>query len=407
VAPSSLRRVPSPRPLPPPLTRWGEGWRITVAVLGGLLAWLGQFDESTRPGALLPLLDLVVGVPAIVALHWRRRWPAGVATLTTLATTVSGMAGFASLIAFISLVTTRRWRAIVPVGLVGVGSGYVYDGLRPASSVGLPWWAVLVFSALVMGIAVVIGLYVGARRELAAAARDRIRTAEREQEARVEQARMGERARIAREMHDVLAHRISLVSLHAGAMTYRTDLGVDELRASARVVQENAHQALGELRDVLGVLRDPAAGPALTATAPPQPTLADLPALVLEARDAGTPVDLSTRVADLAAVPDTVGRTAYRVVQEALTNARKHAPGSLVLLEVSGSPGSQLEIVVENRLPRSRVAVGGVGTGPEVPGAGLGLVGLAERAALAGGGLVHGPTAAQEYRVAAWLPWPA
>ena len=262
------------------------------------------------------------------------------------------------------------------------------------------------FSALVMAIATIIGLYVGARRELAAAARERTRTAEREQEARVEQARMGERARIAREMHDVLAHRISLVSLHAGAMTYRTDLGVDELRASARVVQENAHQALGELRDVLGVLRDPAAGPAVTGTAPPQPTLADLPALVLEARDAGTPVDLSTRVPDLAAVPDTVGRTAYRVVQEALTNARKHAPGSRVALEVSGAPGSQLEIVVENRLPRDRV-VAGVAAGPEVPGAGLGLVGLAERAALAGGGLVHGPTAAQEYRVAAWLPWPA
>ncbi len=99
-------------------------------------------------------------------------------------------------------------------------------------------------------------MYIGSRRELLATLRERANTSEAVQAARVAQARAAERAQIAREMHDVLAHRISLVTMHAGALTYRTDLDADQMRATAEVIQENSHQAMVELREVLGLLRD-------------------------------------------------------------------------------------------------------------------------------------------------------
>lgn len=396
-----------PPPPAPPLTRAGEVRRLVAAVLGGALLWVGQVSDETRTGPLLPLVDAGLGLVVVVAMHWRRRWPGRVALLATLATTVSAASVVAWMICFVSLVTTRRWRAIVPVAALSVLVTYVYDRLRPTSGAPLPWWVLLVISVLLTAVLLVVGLYRAARRDLR---RERAEVAEREQAARVEDARRGERARIAREMHDVLAHRISLVSLHAGAMTYRTDLTADELRGTARVVEDNARQALVDLRDVLGLLRDPTATGG--GTTPPQPTLADLPDLVREAQAAGTPVELRRSLPDLAAVPETIGRTAYRVVQEALTNARKHAPGTAVVLEVGGAPGSWLVLQVHNRLLRAPVVAGARAAEPTVaagavPGAGMGLIGLTERVSLAGGALEHGPTPEQEYRVSAWLPWPA
>jgi signal transduction histidine kinase len=131
---------------------------------------------------------------------------------------------------------------------------------------------------------------------------------------------------------------------------------------------------------------------------PPQQTLAALPGLVEESRAAGMRLDADVRV-DLAAVPDAIGRNALRVVQEALTNARKHAPAAPVELRVDGSPGAGLTIEVRNPAP-----VLAAGTA-EIPGAGTGLVGLAERAALSGGRLEHGLDGG-DYRLRAWLPWP-
>ena len=100
------------------------------------------------------------------------------------------------------------------------------------------------------------GMYIGARRELVASLHDRAERAEREQALRVEQAQANERARIAREMHDVLAHRMSLVAMHAGALAYRTDLSPEQTRHAAEVIQANAHRALADLREVLGLLRE-------------------------------------------------------------------------------------------------------------------------------------------------------
>src|SRR5204862_453323 len=241
----------------------------------------------------------------------------------------------------------------------------------------LPRWAFFALAALAMTAIVASGMFARGRRE---SRQERVRHAGAEQQLLVEQARYAERTRIAREMHDVLAHRISLLSLRAGA-----------------VIRASAHQALEDLRAVIGILRDGADG---DAPQPPQPTLAALPELLDESRAAGMRLHADVRVADLAAVPDSVGRHALRIVQEALTNARKHAPSAAVELRLEGAPGEGLTIEVRNPAP---VLAAGE---PEIPGAGTGLVGLAERAKLSGGPLEHGLEPDGDFRLRAWLPWP-
>ena len=204
-------------------------------------------------------------------------------------------------------------------------------------------------------------MYIGSRRELVWTLRQRAERAEAEQELRMAQARGNERSRIAREMHDVLAHRISQISLQAGALGFRSDLDADELRANAAVIRDLANEALTDLRGVLGVLRDPGTGELAHA---PQPTWSDLPSLVDQARDAGLHVVLTDRLPRDAPVPDVVGRTLYRIVQEGITNAGKHAPGAVVRIEVSGSPEEGVDIVLRNPL----------GFGPtRTPGSGPGV----------------------------------
>jgi signal transduction histidine kinase len=150
---------------------------------------------------------------------------------------------------------------------------------------------------------------------------------------------------------------------------------------------------------VIGVLRD---GTDDDAPERPQPTLADIPYLVEESRQAGMHVTLQFTLADVEdGLPLSVGRTAYRIVQEGLTNARKHAPGAAVTVVMEGNPGDGLTIEIHSRWPI------GVRTTTDIPGSGQGLVGLAERTELAGGRLDHGRTLNGDFRLGAWLPWPA
>ncbi len=235
---------------------------------------------------------------------------------------------------------------------------------------------------------VAIAMLVRSQRQLVASWAERARQAEEGQRLRIEQARLAERERIAREMHDVLAHRISLLAVHAGALEVRRDAPAAEQQA-AGVIRECAHDALEDLRTVIGMLRAPADDR-------PQPTLGDVPALVEQSRGAGAEVGLELDGGD--GVPETVGRHAYRIVQEALTNARKHAPGAPVRVAISGRAEHGLDVAVANPLASG---------GPALPGAGAGLAGLRERVQLVGGRLEHGPTPGGEFRVKAWLPWPA
>jgi signal transduction histidine kinase len=181
--------------------------------------------------------------------------------------------------------------------------------------------------------------------------------------------------------------------VHAGALEYRI-AGAPEgavpgaIADSVAIIRENAHLSLEELRDVLQVLRaGDIAGEGDAGRQPPSPTLAEVPTLVDEAREAGQVVTLAMAGTDLVPVPAAVQRTVFRVVQEGLTNARKHAPGSAVdvLVQVrpgGGAPGGSIEATVSNPLAPGVTAA-------EMPGARRGHVGLAERAAHLGGRLVH------------------
>jgi signal transduction histidine kinase len=175
------------------------------------------------------------------------------------------------------------------------------------------------------------------------------------------------------------------------------DQPADDIARAAGVIRKNAHQALQDLREVIGVLR--AAGePSEEDLERPQPTLVDLPGLVDESRQAGMRVTLEQGVIEPTAVPVAIGRSAYRVVQEGLTNARKHASGADVSVVLRGTNGAGLTVEIRNPWP---------GTTSALPGAGSGLVGLAERISLAGGRLEHGGAPGGEFRLWAWLPWPA
>jgi signal transduction histidine kinase len=338
--------------------------------------------------------DTVLGGLACLGVWLRRRWPVGFAVAVCLLSVYSETAFGALVVALFTVAVHRRLAVLAAVTGGVVAALLLFGVVRPDAPAD---WDGAALGLLLVAAVPAWGMFVRARRQLVLSLRERAQRAEAEQQLRVAQARQLERARIAREMHDVLAHRISLLSLHAGALEYRPDAPAEEVARAAGVIRSSAHQVLEDLREVIGVLRDEASGDSPDR---PQPTLADLPALVDESRQAGMRVRLDQRVADLAAVPPGVGRSAYRIVQEGLTNARKHAAGTTVDVTVDGAAGEGLTIEVRNPSPV------GAGASPAIPGAGTGLVGLAERANLAGGRLEHGRTPAGEFRLWAWLPWP-
>ncbi|MER5627098.1 histidine kinase [Streptosporangium sp. NPDC002544] len=368
----------------------GIALRYLCAVLpmlfyGVILAVVVSQDRDRLAWALA---DVGLGVIGLVLIRWRRRrpWPTALATalLTVFSTTATGPAQ----VAYVSLGTHRRWRQFIPVMVVSwlcLVARSSWNGVNQATVVSV------VTGTVILGGLAVFGLYLRGRRDLAVSQREAALAAGREQLQRIEQAKLAERAKIAQEMHDVLAHRISLLSMLAGGLAYRTDLTAEETRETALAIQENAHQSLNELRGVLGTLRSDGALEA------PQPNLAHLDALFDEVRAAGQQVEVDDTIDDRELLPTQTGRHAYRIVQEALTNARKHAPGSRVTAELGGRPGDGLRIRVSNPAPA------GTSAGP---GGRLGLVGLAERTRMAGGTISH---AVQNGRFVldVRLPWEA
>jgi signal transduction histidine kinase len=292
----------------------------------------------------------------------------------------------------VSLSARRHWGEILPTAVLSVASGQVLYAVQPDQT--MPWYGNLIFTALATGVVVAIGMYIGARRDLVESLRDRADRAEREQELRVAAVKATERASIAREMHDVLAHRMSLVALHAGALAYRLDLSEAETRDTAGIVQANSQGALADLREILSLLRDTGD----ESDARPQPTLGDLDFLLEAERAAGAHITLQSDLDDRSAPPVSIGRSAYRIVEEGLTNARKHARHAAVTVELSGRPGIGLDLSVRNP-----IRVGGQHAGNGLPG--FGLVGLAERAAASHGRFSSGLTQGGDFLVQAWLPW--
>jgi signal transduction histidine kinase len=422
------------------------------AVIFGLLVIGGRLESSTLPPSWLFTADVVAGALGCAGLWLRRRWPVGLALVLVAFSTFSEVVSGATVVATLTVAIHRPPRTTAAVFGLSLLAGLFYVVARPEP--GIPGWLLFMIGLAVQSAAVGWGLFIHFRRQLVLSLRDRAVRAETEAHLRAEQAQQRARDEIAREMHDVLGHRLSLLSVHAGALEFRPDASPEEIARAAKVIRENAHLALQDLREVIGVLRAPTeayraadeavqTGPAQPglASAPvgelPQPTLADVRQLVAESGRAGMRVDLREEL-DGAAVPDLVGRTAYRTVQEGLTNARKHAPGAEVVVRLAGRPGESLTVEICNDAPGPRPApgpdpgpAGALHPDPPLPGPpvgersptassgpgvahspqpavapGQGLVGLAERVALADGRLEHGPTAGGGWRLAAWLPWP-
>lgn len=361
-----------------------------LAVLIGLLGADTLRDNTDLPRAVA-VLDQVLGALSCAAVWLRRRRPLALAVAMLPVSFVSETSGGVAVIALFTLAVHRPFRYVAWVAGAQLVLTPLYFWWRPDPD--LPYAAAVVLILVLTGATVGWGMFVRSKRQLMLSLRDRARRAETEARLRAEQAQRLAREAIAREMHDVLAHRLTLLSVHAGALEFRPDAPCDEIARAAGVIRESAHEALQDLREIIGVLR---AGDSEDAGRP-QPTLAALDALVAESRQAGMKVTLEQRVTDAGSVPASVGRTAYRIAQEGLTNARKHAPGTEVTVSVAGGPGEDLTVTVHNPAPEADV--------PPVPGAGQGLIGLTERATLAGGALNHGPTPDGGFEVRAHLPW--
>ncbi|MGC4849968.1 sensor histidine kinase [Micromonospora sp. DT15] len=380
-----------------------DGLAFLLGLLWVLFVTFDALSPNPEAATALPH-DWMVGVDTVLGLVccgllWvRRRWPLGLAVATLPLNLFSLAAAIPLLIIYFTVVVHRRTAVAVAITGAGLLTNLVFSWTRPDPV--MPYWATVTWGVVITFAVLAWGMFVRARRQLIVSLRERAERAEAEQQLRIAQARHLERTRIAREMHDVLAHRISLLSLHAGALEFRPDAPADEVARAAGVIRGSAHAALQDLREVIGVLRAEDDGTGDTPE-PPQPTLADLPALIAESRSAGVRVNVSDSVASPGEVPAALGRAAYRIVQEGLTNARKHAAGAAVTVDVAGGPGTGLTVAIGNRWPV------GVPPGGTLPGAGTGLVGISERVTLAGGRLAYGRDDSGDFRLAAWLPWPA
>ncbi|WP_051943182.1 sensor histidine kinase [Streptacidiphilus rugosus] len=338
--------------------------------------------------------QMATSLLAAGALLLRKRWPIPV-LLATLPGMQLSYIWLAPMIAVYSVAVRYRSRWVVGGGALLVALTQFVPW--PMADYTLAWDRTTALAAmyalLTGGAPVALGLLVNTRRELAVRLDELTRGQERERRLLAESVLSTERARLAREMHDVVSHQVSLISIQAGALQVRAD-DPEASREAGRTIRQLSVKTLEELRQMVGVLRA-AGGDAGQLT--PQPTLADLPRLV-----AGSGLSATFACGDglNGTLPEPVERAAYRTVQEALTNVRKHAPGSTVSVEVAASDGP-LQVTVTNGPadPDAQPLL--------LPSGGHGLIGLRERAQQLGGTLSAAPTPDGGFTVHATFPAPA
>jgi signal transduction histidine kinase len=367
------------------------------------------FDRALVAALLLPVVamafagfsarDLLLCVGEIAPLVARRRWPVHVflviAAVSLCQALLSdsplwGQVGFP--IATYSVARYRGWWpgvAAVGIGLVGavIGSAVWLRGFD-----ALSWGAFLAYFLSIGAIVVsawALGTLARTREEYVESLVERGRQLEREAAQQAELAAAEERARIAREMHDVVAHGLSVIVVQADGARYAVTAHPEKAAAALETIGATGREALTEMRQLLGLLRRGSAR-----VDGPQPTLAAVPELVEEARAAGTQLEADLPE-PLPPVPEGVGLTAYRVVQEALTNVRKHA-----------GPAARARLTVHERAGTLAITVRDDGRGAAAPvdGRGLGLIGMRERVELHGGELEAGPAPGGGFAVSARIP---
>ncbi|MGA5359772.1 sensor histidine kinase [Streptomyces purpurascens] len=364
--------------------RWGTLGRWCLVVP---LTALAVLNSANTAGGRYLIPATVAAVLCGAALLVRRLpWyvPAGIAIVAT------GLWGWPLLVlllvALFDLAEQQRVRWAAGFAATALGAGMIVPSeasLRTPQPIG---------SALFVLLVLVVGLWVGNRRRLLKALNDQVEHLRVERELREEAARSAERSRIAAEMHDVLAHRLSLIALHTGVLTTRSEPLPEPVVERLTLLRTASTEALADLRDVLGALRDPGAEPVEAA---PVPVLRDVDELVEQARAAGQQAELE-RAGQPEEAPAAHRLAVYRLVQEALTNARKHAGGAPVRVRVTYRPPATTVEVTNTP---------GSSAGPAVA-SGFGLVGLRERVTALGGDLYAGPSGAGSWRLAARIPHP-
>jgi len=370
--------------------------------------WVTYFRTSPRARGIasdvaalfLAVLDVWLVIPedaaaystwlsaiAVAAMVMRRHVPF-LAVLVTVPGFMTGWSQLAAMTALGSLAKKHRllsWRMVVGMVLVFL-CGYVRWPLSEFYS--LSWQEHLlnvIWAVIIAGMPVAIGLLINARQELSRRIRELASSREREKRLLAETVRAAERAELAREMHDVVSHQVTLIAMQAGALQVSADGTTAE---AARTIRELSTRTLEELRNLVGVLRS---GDAAEDT---QPGLDELDDLVRHFRDDAVPVALDV-TAEPECLPRSVSHAVYRTVQEALTNVRKHAAGARASVKVLAK---QDTLVVEVRNDRARLRK------PSLPSGGHGLIGLKERAGLLGGTFSAGPTSEGGFRVSATYP---
>jgi signal transduction histidine kinase len=344
--------------------------------------WLGH------RGYPLWLLALAIGgLGAAVALS--RRFPLVSLFVVVALTALDGNFSFA--LPVVSYLVGRRMASVLPaavgfLAIVAIGTPYVL--LDAGFFVWTQLAGILVYAGLFPWL---VGRYRQQQQDLVAAGWEHAEQLERAQRMAADQVRLRERTRIAEDMHDSLGHELSLIALRAGALELDPDLD-ERHRAAAGELRATAGTATERLREIIGVLRDQ------TEAAPVRPTDEDVAELVRRAKDSGMAVDLAHE-GEIGPLPPMVDRAAHRVVQEALTNANKHAPGAAVTVRIRHGE-AEATVTVRNAPPRA-------GQLPVRPPGGRGLVGLTERVRLAGGTLSAGRLAGGGFEVVAHLPYAA
>ena len=377
-------------------------WAYRTVVIDLLLAcvvFVGTADQGSGleyefTGHVLtqvlpdPYRTLVAACVALAVLT-RRRYPYLLLALATGAWVVMNAA--LGLMVATYTVSAQPRRSRWYGALMGLLAVVVPASLALDADIVATRSTVIILTVVLVAVPALLGLWIGTRRALVETLREKAERLEREQHLRADQAKAQERARIARELHDVVAHQVSLMVLHAGAL--EVSLADADGAKQAGLIRQTGREALEELRQVLGVLREQEQGPLLD----PQPTLSDLDRVVRQSLDAKMEVSMAID-GERRPLPATVERTAYRLVQEALTNVHKHAANAAT--EVRLRYGQEwLEVVVRNDRPAN-----GPVPSLALPGGGHGLLGLRERVTLLGGTFDAGPRLDGGFEVRASIP---
>lgn len=373
-----------------PHERWMDAGAMAIAAVMVAVWVVDPEPEPNYAGTVYYISSYTIGILSIIAQWWRRRYSCILACTLIVGSIFLPIISGPSLIALFSVASHRSFTPTIWITLLALVSAplQILVGTPLADD---DFWRGAI--PLHLGCLLVVGwgIAMRSRREVVRSLRERAERLARERDLVADWARRVEREEIARAMHDSLAHRLSLISMSAGALHYRKDGIPSDLADLAATLQKNSNDALAELRTVVGGVRLGGANESAFAIDPAQFSILDL---VEESRAAGQEIEAEVSLAP--GLPPSIARIAYRTVQELLTNARKHSPDHSVTLTMTGDAESGLSILSTNRLDTTDDG-GRFG--------GFGLLGMTERVKVHAGRLSAGRTVAGRFEVEVWLPW--